>query len=1575
MKLYSGNYVGSNTYCNTNTYLTYNYDINIGKNNNHSYKSINLGRAGTAEIDLLTGKLLLTNTYLSWAGNRLPITVSHIFNGEICDVNYTSNSRILTSNFSGMDLGKGWKLNLMQSMISYNGKFIYAAEDGKQSYFEQDSEDSDLYTNENGDKYYVSEKNLISGDRKLSFDDSGRLIRIGRIVNNIEPAVQNAQNFTYTNNKLTQATDGIGRIFTFTYDQTGKLTQITGPDSSLIKFKLTDNRLTITYPDNVQSIYSIENGNIISVKNAEISSNNAVTVLNSFNFEYNALGRVQSIKSYEGDCANLGQSADLTYDTNNYTTHLIYMTHDQDNNSEQNDVYYCFTESGSLISSYFERNGIKYGLSSPNFDGINSFIENAPTILPNVNNLLLDNNFEFNTNSWKKYSGSTYSSTISESVESKTAFYGTRIQKFVCSSATESGIYQTVTLPAGYYTLSAYINIDPSLEVDFTSKGAFLSVVNSSNTVLCRSDYKSLQGIERLFCSFTLASASTVKIKIGGNFSGNIIADAAQLENSDTVNDYNILNNGNFEDGQSSWQTGTDQALSVYPSVFSILTTDKFNMTKSLKITGGTSSFVYQSAAVNKFIDVKETFTLSGWAKSENVVKNENGKFELRAEIIYKAENNEAAESETFSAEFAYSANVWQFASVSFAKSRFKEIDKLIIYIDFSENGGSVYFDAIQLTRTNKDEGLTADDFAIIEEAPDNAQFSVESDDDTTAEDNSDIYGNTLYNVTNTQGEYGSLYQSYAYTANGNNLASETDNRNYATTYTYDEDTSLLISKTASGQSTLNYAYNLNKQLIAISVGNEKYVDYSYDSFNNLSSVTSNGLTYNIDYNVFGKLNSIGINGSSNSLISYSYNNNGNGRINGTSYGNAMSMSCKYNSLGRMISETWKDNSNNVQACYEYIYDINGNIIRSIDKNNQIMYTYLYENGKIDKANEFDIVYDSNGNITNRTLKNSFVYSYDSKGNLKYRNNIFANSEQTYKYEYTDDDESNYVLVLPGGAKSSDKTDHLGRTEFKELNLNGQGFISRKYSYIKGVCNSTFLNGKLKSVPATSLVGSIEYDDGSTLEYAYDAAGNISCVRQEGALLQAYTYDGLNRLATEQNVRNKIYTHYNYDKDGNILSKIVYNCNKTTVSDGTDLSVRETVTYIYDNVWKDKLTSFNGTSITYDSIGNPLIYKGNALTWEKGRQLKSFGTNTYKYNASGIRISKTVAGTEHKYVLDGTNIIRETYGDVTLDYLYDKDNDVCGFSCNGTPYYYYKNLQGDVTAIANSSGTVLANYYYDAWGKVEISGNTVIANINPFRYRSYYYDSETGLYYLNSRYYDPETCRFINADDPNILLLAHDINNSNLFVYCNNNPIMNEDFYGNAAAAITMGLLSSLAGQYVGLSVSIKAFITQFWNIFIVVGLAVIIALLIYAITKTAQKVIERVKVELNENRTKEIKKYNQQLVYVLMKDNFSMSNIFYVGRTKNGAARYAYHSAHKPFKFLMQIVHFCNNLTEARVWEQAVLSACLVQKFFEMGMGFSNKIRGISVRNLHKFKSEISDIASLLTCTSESNLLNMMRI
>ena len=247
------------------------------------------------------------------------------------------------------------------------------------------------------------------------------------------------------------------------------------------------------------------------------------------------------------------------------------------------------------------------------------------------------------------------------------------------------------------------------------------------------------------------------------------------------------------------------------------------------------------------------------------------------------------------------------------------------------------------------------------------------------------------------------------------------------------------------------------------------------------------------------------------------------------------------------------------------------------------------------------------------------------------------------------------------------------------------------------------------------------------------------------------------------------------------------------VNSSDRVTVQEETLYTYgDAEWGDLLTAYDGEEITYDGIGNPLSYRGWTMSWQGGRQLSSMakGSDTlnFAYNESGLRTSKTVNGVAHSYVWQGSKLAADITDAYALYFHYDSSGEVIGFTrtANGTDteYIYVKNLQGDILKVITATGTEAAAYTYDAWGKL-LTSTGDMAEMNPIRYRGYYYDTETGLYYLQSRYYDPETCRFINADA--FASTGLGILGTNMFVYCNNNSIMLSDGSGTLSAwALTL---------------------------------------------------------------------------------------------------------------------------------------------------------------------------------------------
>jgi len=154
-------------------------------------------------------------------------------------------------------------------------------------------------------------------------------------------------------------------------------------------------------------------------------------------------------------------------------------------------------------------------------------------------------------------------------------------------------------------------------------------------------------------------------------------------------------------------------------------------------------------------------------------------------------------------------------------------------------------------------------------------------------------------------------------------------------------------------------------------------------------------------------------------------------------------------------------------------------------------------------------------------------------------------------------------------------------------------------------------------------------------------------------------------------------------------------------------------------------------------------------------------------------------------------VTAETTGIQTQYYTYSATGELVGIRWDGDSYYYIKNAQGDIIQIVDDDGSVVVAYTYDTWGKlVSITGSaaTTLGVANPYRYRGYRYDNETGFYYLNSRYYDPEVGRFINADEVSVTgVNPMGLTDKNLFAYCDNNLVNRHDPRGNIADFIIAG--------------------------------------------------------------------------------------------------------------------------------------------------------------------------------------------
>ena len=456
---------------------------------------------------------------------------------------------------------------------------------------------------------------------------------------------------------------------------------------------------------------------------------------------------------------------------------------------------------------------------------------------------------------------------------------------------------------------------------------------------------------------------------------------------------------------------------------------------------------------------------------------------------------------------------------------------------------------------------------------------------------------------------------------------------------------------------------------------------------------------------------------------------------------------------------------------YEYDYNAKGQVARVRDNllNRTTQSEYDLANRPVRVKTSEDAKHVYTGQV-----------AYDNVyGNLSEFTEKVGENRQKFGTKFGYDDENRPTLLTYSVdattiGQSTTTIDKLNRTTFSAVKLGSKTFTSEYH----------FAAGGYGTGSVTNLVASIT-QPGCNCGYGYDDNGNIASATLNGKWT-GYTYDALGQLiqvndhSDTRSGKNGTTWKYTYDLGGNILKKERFAYADTT-------NPLETVTYTYgDANWRDKLTAVNGSTIRYDAIGNPLSDGTWTYTWQNGRQLqkmqKSGVTAEFVYNADGLRVQKTVNGVVTKYTLHGKNVVHMTSVTDELHFFYDAQNRPAVVVYNGTAYAYVKSLQGDIVAILDENGNTVVSYGYDAWGApLWCTGELAetLGKVQPFRYRGYVFDEETGFYYVSSRYYDPEIGRFISPDTTDVLTATPmGLTDKNLYAYCDNNPVVRVDHGG-----------------------------------------------------------------------------------------------------------------------------------------------------------------------------------------------------
>ena len=495
-----------------------------------------------------------------------------------------------------------------------------------------------------------------------------------------------------------------------------------------------------------------------------------------------------------------------------------------------------------------------------------------------------------------------------------------------------------------------------------------------------------------------------------------------------------------------------------------------------------------------------------------------------------------------------------------------------------------------------------------------------------------------------------------------------------------------------------------------------------------------------------------------------------NGTLSKSTYANGWEVTYTYDNLDR-VTEVKASKDGSSYLIGQYIYDKLGRIARFVD--GQVSgksCTYGYD--LTDRLCE--AVFDDG---------TAYRYTYDANDCLVKEVQTTPAGVRTVTRGY--DADSRETSVTCGSAKIEKTFDKLGRLSSIKRN---SGKHTTVFQYMKAPDGGE--TGRVASIKNSS----------DAISYGYDKRGYVTSATN-GSTAWKYHYDASGQLLREENpVQQKTFV-YQYDEGGNLLEVKSYPMTDSAEPEGSGTVEKA---FTYGSTWKDQLAAVTmdgkTRTFTYDANGNMLSDGKYTYSWTKGSLLEKVTGDgleaVYTYDASGIRTSKKVNGTTTEYLTAGGSVLGEKKNGVWQYYLYDGDGQLSAISYKGGDYYYIRDNLRTITGLVDANGVAVVNYRYDSWGRMlDITGSMAetLGKDNPYRYKGYCYDEETGMYYLKSRYYAPEICRFISADDISAMLDSPmSLWDKNLYVYCDNDPVNKKDDDGEIANFVAMGLLGAV---------------------------------------------------------------------------------------------------------------------------------------------------------------------------------------
>ena len=1446
-------------------YFSIVYVNSTGLESRFSYSDQDAGAAGAGSVNLFSGNLTFSFADASVANGALPISVSHVYNtnDKNTDIGYGYGWRLnYSQSIEEMSFQNGNKAQTFFKLTDGDGTRHYYKKqsDSSAKYVNELDKNSTLTVNTGSNLITVSDK----GGNKLVFEygtyngrKQGRLTSVedangNKILIEYRDSTQKKDlRISAVREKLASVSTS-GQRIVFAYNSSNRLSSVTPPDGLTVAYSYSEynNLRAAQYADGTSSQYTYYSKHLL--QKAKNPAGYGIT------YTYSGSGKAASVVEKAGTAQTAGRQIRFEYGWN--VTNVI--------DAQNRIVTYQFNNAGQAVSirnPEGEAVFMAYNSADRTKTQLAAVSKTQTTVFNLLKNHGFDKK---NPNDyWTKSSTSavftqTHAHTGYRSVKLPSGTYIEQSVSVNAGAVYTASAYFTGAAGGVVQVLNGSTVIaqsDPAQTFgttgsDWTRGVAVFTVPAGVSSIKIR--------IAQPQSASGTAYADSVQLETGETPNR-----YNMLQNSDFTDGASSSDDSDNSTGYAQNVVG-DTAIpneivsaagdSSHPGAFS---------DQVLKITGSTGAIkhVFQSIQVNgKKGDV---YSFGGWCASDSVpetvqLNTSDSPISYRVfgrkEIKLQFYSNGTFQNEVTAA-FAADTTDWQYTCASAVASLDYTEVRIVVCFDYSRN--TARFDGLQLHREQFSQSYSYDDngnvtgyASLIGQEP---KLTYDNNDNVTS--STDPLGNkTLYTydskhnlLTSTTPE--GVKTTNVYDANGNvtktsvassdgslstssttafNAASAlasavTDARGNTVRYSYNTATRLQTAVTDAKGNTSQYTYYSASgmlRLAAITGSNYSTVDYSYDDYGKLTGITRPKTAYSFTYDDWGRTISTSVGNRVLSTNTY----DAFGRLVSVTYGNGYKLSYTYDSIDRVESITELEMPGlSPSKVYEFVYDGEGNLyeLRNYKTRRSTFFEYDHA-GRCMASTEKSFTGGLSGSPEYTAVCASYKYEYDKNNNLSKLTQSVMGFDWAVSYTY-DKDNRPLAATLANGAKIINQYDGIGRLSGRSIK-NGSSTVSRiQLSYVSGT------NG------TTTLVKSYRNGSDAKYNYDYDANGNITKIWRGSSTFEnadekfSYEYDSMNQLVRENlyygenNSANSTYT-YAYDSYGNMLGKYHYAYTTGSIANKLGIIVAE---YQYtDSQWGDLLTAVtDGTvstgskqnnTVSYDEMGNPTRYFGAAMTWA-GKQLKYWGKSgkyvNFAYNEDGIRTLKNSNGVVTNYYYNGSLLIGMTVGSGSstriLRFSYDSSGSVVAVDYstdNGTTfntYYYLRNAQNDIVKLIDSSGSTVVEYCYDSWGKLLSTSGSLASTLgknNPFRYRGYVFDEETGFYYVSSRYYDPEIGRWISPE-PNVYNGEFDegagLIGYNVYAYCANNPVNNLDPTGEfvISAAVLIGIgIGALIGGVAG---------------------------------------------------------------------------------------------------------------------------------------------------------------------------------